>query len=134
MQATAQHRRHGNEATGGQHVPRLDGCSAGRHPSKGVPGGQPFGFGEAACGAMTRTIRAARVDIAAGDLPGTHARKVRAVFVAWKDLRFAKGRFALMGSVIVLITVLVGLVSGLTAGLGCLLYTSPSPRDGLLSR
>ncbi|GAA0969395.1 ABC transporter permease [Actinocorallia libanotica] len=40
------------------------------------------------------------------------------VFVAWRDLRFAKGRFALMGAVIVLITVLVGLLSGLTAGLG----------------
>lgn len=40
------------------------------------------------------------------------------VFVAGKDLRFAKGRFALMGSVIVLITLLVGLLSGLTAGLG----------------
>lgn len=40
------------------------------------------------------------------------------VFVAWRDLRFAKGRFALMGTVIVLITVLVGLLSGLTAGLG----------------
>lgn len=40
------------------------------------------------------------------------------MFVAWRDLRFAKGRFALMGSVIVLITVLVGLLSGLTAGLG----------------
>lgn len=40
------------------------------------------------------------------------------VFVAWRDLGFAKGRFALMGSVIVLITVLVGLLSGLTAGLG----------------
>lgn len=40
------------------------------------------------------------------------------VFVAWRDLRFAKGRFALMGGVIVLITVLVGLLSGLTAGLG----------------
>ncbi|MGV8978953.1 MAG: ABC transporter permease [Cellulomonas sp.] len=39
------------------------------------------------------------------------------MFVAWKDLRFAKGRFALMGVVVVLITVLVGLVSGLTAGL-----------------
>lgn len=39
------------------------------------------------------------------------------VYVAWRDLRFAKGRFALMGTVIVLITVLVGLVSGLTAGL-----------------
>ncbi|HET7326505.1 MAG TPA: ABC transporter permease [Nocardioidaceae bacterium] len=39
------------------------------------------------------------------------------MFVAWKDLRFAKGRFALMGTVVVLITILVGLVSGLTAGL-----------------
>ncbi len=39
------------------------------------------------------------------------------MFVAWRDLRFAWGRFALMGTVIVLITVLVGLVSGLTAGL-----------------
>ncbi|MFC5184620.1 ABC transporter permease [Actinomadura harenae] len=40
------------------------------------------------------------------------------MFVAWRDLRFAKGRFALIGSVIVLITLLVGLLSGLTAGLG----------------
>ncbi|MEV5707006.1 ABC transporter permease [Actinoallomurus sp. NPDC052274] len=40
------------------------------------------------------------------------------MFVGWRDLRFAKGRFALMGTVIVLITVLVGLLSGLTAGLG----------------
>lgn len=39
------------------------------------------------------------------------------MFVAWKDLRFAKGRFALMGTVVVLITLLVGLLSGLTAGL-----------------
>ncbi|MFG2868187.1 ABC transporter permease [Streptomyces sp. NPDC048338] len=39
------------------------------------------------------------------------------MFVAWKDLRFAKGRFTLMGTVIVLITLLVGLLSGLTAGL-----------------
>ncbi|TRV79814.1 ABC transporter permease [Streptomyces sp. 130] len=39
------------------------------------------------------------------------------MFVAWRDLRFAKGRFALMGTVIVLITLLVGLLSGLTAGL-----------------
>ncbi|MEE6287955.1 ABC transporter permease [Georgenia sp. MJ173] len=39
------------------------------------------------------------------------------MFLAWRDLRFAKGRFALMGAVVVLITVLVGLVSGLTAGL-----------------
>ncbi|PPK65558.1 FtsX-like permease family protein [Actinokineospora auranticolor] len=40
------------------------------------------------------------------------------MFVAWRDLRFAKGRFAVMGAVIVLITLLVGLLSGLTAGLG----------------
>lgn len=40
------------------------------------------------------------------------------MFVAWRDLRFARGRFALMGSVVVLITLLVGLLSGLTAGLG----------------
>ncbi|MFJ8586585.1 ABC transporter permease [Streptomyces sp. NPDC093595] len=39
------------------------------------------------------------------------------MFVAWRDLRFAKGRFALMGTVLVLITLLVGLLSGLTAGL-----------------
>ncbi|MFE2537383.1 FtsX-like permease family protein [Streptomyces sp. NPDC059371] len=39
------------------------------------------------------------------------------MFVAWRDLRFAKGRFALMGAVVVLITLLVGLLSGLTAGL-----------------
>jgi putative ABC transport system permease protein len=39
------------------------------------------------------------------------------MFVAWRDLRFAKGRFTLMGAVIVLITLLVGLLSGLTAGL-----------------
>ncbi|MFD5737633.1 ABC transporter permease [Streptomyces sioyaensis] len=40
------------------------------------------------------------------------------MFVAWRDLGFARGRFALMGTVIMLITVLVGLLSGLTAGLG----------------
>ncbi|WP_307653309.1 FtsX-like permease family protein [Streptomyces sp. DSM 42143] len=39
------------------------------------------------------------------------------MFVALRDLTFAKGRFALMGGVIVLITLLVGLLSGLTAGL-----------------
>ncbi|MCX2731179.1 ABC transporter permease [Saccharopolyspora sp. NFXS83] len=40
------------------------------------------------------------------------------MFVATRDLRFAKGRFALMGTVIILMTLLVGLLSGLTAGLG----------------
>ncbi len=40
------------------------------------------------------------------------------MFVAWRDLRAAKGRFALMGGVVVLMTLLVTLLSGLTAGLG----------------
>lgn len=39
------------------------------------------------------------------------------MFVAWRDLRFAKGRFALMGAVIVLMSLLTVLLSGLTAGL-----------------
>lgn len=39
------------------------------------------------------------------------------MFVAWRDLVHARGRFALMTAVVVLITVLVGLLSGLTNGL-----------------
>ncbi|GAA0992990.1 ATP-binding cassette domain-containing protein [Subtercola frigoramans] len=39
------------------------------------------------------------------------------MFVAWRDLRFAKGRFLLISGVVALITVLVGFLSGLTAGL-----------------
>ncbi|EWT02725.1 ABC transporter substrate-binding protein [Intrasporangium oryzae NRRL B-24470] len=39
------------------------------------------------------------------------------MFVALRDLRFARGRFALMGGVVALITLLVVLLSGLTAGL-----------------
>ncbi|WP_017591384.1 FtsX-like permease family protein [Nocardiopsis potens] len=39
------------------------------------------------------------------------------MFVAVRDIRAAKGRFALMGSVVALITLLVVLLSGLTAGL-----------------
>lgn len=39
------------------------------------------------------------------------------MYVGWRDLTYAKGRFALMGAVVVLITLLVGLLSGLTAGL-----------------
>lgn len=50
-------------------------------------------------------------------LVSTGKTKVGDMFVAWRDLRFAKGRFALMGSVVLLITLLVGLLSGLTAGL-----------------
>ncbi|MEO6200982.1 MAG: hypothetical protein ABIX44_07455 [Cryobacterium sp.] len=39
------------------------------------------------------------------------------MFVAWRELRFARGRFVLIGSVVALITLLVGFLSGLTAGL-----------------
>ncbi|MFF5213328.1 FtsX-like permease family protein [Streptosporangium sp. NPDC000396] len=39
------------------------------------------------------------------------------MFIALRDIRFAKGRFALMGSVVALITLLVVLLSGLTSGL-----------------
>lgn len=40
------------------------------------------------------------------------------MFLAIRDIRFAKGRFALMGGVVALITVLLVMLSGLTAGLG----------------
>jgi putative ABC transport system permease protein len=40
------------------------------------------------------------------------------VFLAIRDIRFAKGRFALMGAVVALITLLLVMLSGLTAGLG----------------
>jgi len=39
------------------------------------------------------------------------------LFVAWRDLRFARGRFALITSVVFLITLLVGFLGGLTQGL-----------------
>lgn len=39
------------------------------------------------------------------------------MFVAWRDLRFARGRFTLIISVVILITMLVGLLSGLMTGL-----------------
>jgi putative ABC transport system permease protein len=39
------------------------------------------------------------------------------VFVAWRDLRHARGRFILIGGVVALITVLVGFLAGLTGGL-----------------
>ncbi|MET4061840.1 putative ABC transport system permease protein [Arthrobacter sp. UYP6] len=51
-------------------------------------------------------------DIPADDLEGT------IVYLALRDIRFAKGRFALMGSVVALISLLLVLLSGLTAGLG----------------
>ena len=40
------------------------------------------------------------------------------MFLAIRDIRFAKGRFALMGGVVSLVTLLLVLLSGLTAGLG----------------
>ncbi|MET0977621.1 MAG: FtsX-like permease family protein [Paeniglutamicibacter terrestris] len=40
------------------------------------------------------------------------------MFLAIRDIRFAKGRFALMGTVVALITLLLVMLSGLTAGLG----------------
>ena len=39
------------------------------------------------------------------------------MFVALRDLRFARGRFILIGAVVALITILVGFLSGLTGGL-----------------
>ncbi|MFT7765602.1 ABC transporter permease [Clavibacter tessellarius] len=39
------------------------------------------------------------------------------MFVARRDLRFAMGRFALIGAVVALITLLVGFLAGLTGGL-----------------
>lgn len=50
------------------------------------------------------------------------------MFVALRDLRSARGRFALMTLVVVLITALVVLLSGLTAGLG---RENTSAIDGL---
>lgn len=44
-------------------------------------------------------------------------REGNSVFVAWRDLRFARGRFVLIGSVVALITLLVGFLAGLTGGL-----------------
>ena len=40
------------------------------------------------------------------------------MFLALRDLRFATGRFALMGSVVALISLLLVMLSGLTGGLG----------------
>jgi putative ABC transport system permease protein len=50
---------------------------------------------------------------------GSQAMKVGLiVFLALRDIRFAKGRFLLMGAVVALITLLLVMLSGLTAGLG----------------
>lgn len=39
------------------------------------------------------------------------------MFVAWRDLKFARGRFALIAAVVLLISLLVGFLGGLTQGL-----------------
>ncbi|MFJ3378999.1 ABC transporter permease [Curtobacterium sp. NPDC090217] len=39
------------------------------------------------------------------------------MFVAWRDLRHARGRFVLIAAVVALITLLVGFLAGLTGGL-----------------
>ena len=39
------------------------------------------------------------------------------MFVAWRDLRFARGRFVLIAAVVALITLLVGFLAGLAGGL-----------------
>ncbi|MDN4599461.1 FtsX-like permease family protein [Leifsonia virtsii] len=39
------------------------------------------------------------------------------MFVAWRDLRHARGRFLLIGAVVALITLLVGFLAGLAGGL-----------------
>ncbi|MEC4020896.1 ABC transporter permease [Streptomyces sp. H27-D2] len=50
------------------------------------------------------------------------------MFVASRDIRFAKGRFALMGAVVTLITTLVVFLNGLTGGLA---RAASSAIDGL---
>jgi putative ABC transport system permease protein len=67
---------------------------------------------------MTGTVPDGTVDAGAETFGAPARKKVAVVFVAWRDLRVARGRFALMASVVVLITLLVGLLSALTAGLG----------------
>ncbi|SCL72592.1 ABC transporter permease [Micromonospora peucetia] len=68
---------------------------------------------------MATAVIRTTVGAGAATAPLPRYRKADAiVFVAWRDLRFAKGRFALMGTVVTLMTLLVVLLSGLTAGLG----------------
>lgn len=62
---------------------------------------------------MSGAGRAGRVE----GSPQLAAGKAHTMFVALRDLRFARGRFILIGSVVALITVLVGFLSGLTGGL-----------------
>lgn len=72
--------------------------------------------------------------------------KAVTMFVALRDLRFARGRFILIGSVVALITVLVGFLSGLTGGLATqnvsavlalpadrIVFSAPTAGDGAAS-
>lgn len=52
-----------------------------------------------------------------GVVADTATGKEHSMFVALRDLRFARGRFILIGAVVTLITILVGFLSGLTGGL-----------------
>jgi putative ABC transport system permease protein len=63
---------------------------------------------------MDRRRAPARLITAVGKDP---APEGSIVFVAWRDLRFARGRFVLIGAVVALITLLVGFLAGLTGGL-----------------
>ena len=56
-------------------------------------------------------------DSESGMVAASETGKATVMFVALRDLRFAKGRFILIGSVVALITLLVGFLSGLTGGL-----------------
>ena len=56
-------------------------------------------------------------DDESGMVAASETGKATVMFVALRDLRFAKGRFILIGSVVALITLLVGFLSGLTGGL-----------------
>src|SRR5699024_4905204 len=79
---------------------------------------QTVDFGINRCGA--RSNRLTDPFEAAGDQ--TDRRQLTKgsfhMFLGLRDIRFAKGRFALMATVIGLITMLLVLLSGLTAGLG----------------
>ena len=61
-------------------------------------------------GAMCRSVP--------GRSMGLSNRKENAVYLAFRDIRAATGRFILIGSVVGLVTLLIVMLTGLTAGLG----------------
>lgn len=52
------------------------------------------------------------------------------MFLAWRDMRFARGRFALITGVVLLMTLLIGLLSGLTGGLAQQNISAVTALDG----